>query len=107
MGHKAAALRDFNPPYIWSRSNASDRHVRDARAMSAFTPIASKYWKRSETTRCANRVSMHRKVCDLQINGAVAQNWPRPNAKSRGRERDGPVSIGFCPTLGREAITSI
>jgi hypothetical protein len=23
--------------------------------MSAFTPIASKHWQRSETTRCANR----------------------------------------------------
>jgi hypothetical protein len=28
--------------------------------MSAFTPIASNHWKRSETTRCANRARMQR-----------------------------------------------
>src|SRR5438093_844328 len=38
-------------------SIASDRHARHARAMSAFTPIASKHWKRSETTRCADFVA--------------------------------------------------
>jgi len=39
---------------VGSGSIASDRHARDARAMSAFTPIASKHWQRSETTRCAS-----------------------------------------------------
>ena len=47
-------MRDVIPAYVGSGSIASDRHPRDAGAMSAFTPIASKHWKRSETTRCAS-----------------------------------------------------
>src|SRR2546426_12325692 len=48
-GARTAALRDFDPAYDRFGSIASDRHPRDAGAMSAFTPIASKLWKRSET----------------------------------------------------------
>src|SRR5438067_12362759 len=36
---------------------ASDRHARDARAMSAFTPIASKHWKRSATPDTASFIA--------------------------------------------------
>jgi hypothetical protein len=43
-----------SPAYVGSGSVASDRYPRDAGAMFAFTPIASKHWKRSETTRCAS-----------------------------------------------------
>src|SRR5260370_21798006 len=37
------ALQHFGPPDFRNGSNASDRQIRDASAMSAFTPIASKH----------------------------------------------------------------
>jgi hypothetical protein len=37
MGHKAAALRDFNPPYVWSGSHSS---FGDVGSMSGLPPIA-------------------------------------------------------------------
>src|SRR5262245_1100942 len=45
----SAAVRDFNPAYVRFGSNATDRHDRDARPMSASPPIAVKHWHRSET----------------------------------------------------------
>ena len=40
-------------------SLASDRHVRDARPMSALPPRATKHWHRSETSLCAKSRLMH------------------------------------------------
>ena len=45
----SAAVRDFNPAYDRFGSNATDRHARDARPMSASPPIEVKHWHRSET----------------------------------------------------------
>src|SRR5262245_1688329 len=57
---RATALRDFRPLYDRYGSNATDRHDRDARPMSASPPIADKRWHRSETPLSASCYLMHR-----------------------------------------------
>jgi len=54
-----AALRDFDPANVADGSIASDRHVRDARPMSAMAPIATELWHRSETSLRAMNGLMH------------------------------------------------
>ena len=79
-GARTAALRDFDPAYDRFGSIASDRHPRDAGAMSAFTPIASKLWKRSETTRCASSGHAF----------ALGDDWIVPSADYRAAVLDLP-----------------
>jgi hypothetical protein len=78
MRQEAAALRDFSPAYVRIGSLASHRYAHDARAMSAFTPIASKHWQRSETTRCANsgcEQSQQKKLLDHLVGGDKQPSW--------------------------------
>jgi hypothetical protein len=65
---------------IWSMSLA-----RDARAMSAFTPIASKHWQRSETTLCAkNGRGSVMPVWSFMDSGHEANFSPRPIQNNSG-----------------------
>src|SRR5258708_26237942 len=50
---ETAALRDFDPTYDRSGSNASRRYARDARDMSASFPIATEFMLGCELTRSA------------------------------------------------------
>jgi len=58
-----AAVRHFDQADDRSGSIAPDQHDRDARPMSASSPIAVKHWHHSETPLRANSVLMRRINC--------------------------------------------
>jgi hypothetical protein len=80
------------------RAGFVGRHARDARAMSAFTPIAFKHWQRSETTLCARNRHMHRSktasLFDHLVGAQEEISTDRQSERSRCFEIDDKLEFG-------------